>query len=886
MTDALRDRTLVAWVVVAIATTTIALLRVEPVAGLLGPRATTLGPMVATLGLVAQLMHSTRVAFVVRLAALATILAALSDPAPNAPDQLAAVISPVWTTVTSAVGSVARIAFVGLAIGAVLWVVASPSSSARPGQPAAKQVVTGSSIGPVTAAILRAFLRFGSALLAALMWLLIGGLAWLLAGRHGIALASDRATPDGMVDRAIAASGRIPLQLWRSSGGLLGRISEGWGRRQEHGVWLEPVALARDAEGEISESREWVPRTAESDAEHELRELAGALVAAYDVAMQERPSGRGGQPGHDPRSAPPPRPYRLIAARAWSRAEYHAVILRAEPAWAANAIGKVTLDQIVPSLDTLSSWTTDDLRRLRISDPRVATDPLRAAEPGLFLAFDRDGAEALEPTAADDIGRRAIDRALREAGLAGRFRFEGSDQGFDADVYEYRASFRTAGEWRELEAGWRSIQPAAALFARNEGIRMDTKLEPYAFTATISKPTPKFPSGEDVAYENVVARHRARLQQDLLRFIIGIDHAGDPQFLELGTETPHALIAGATGSGKSRSAVFSPLAQLMQFHPPHRLRISLLDSVKRELTALFGQAGHIERAVIADDGDKVVATIEAYVAEMDQRYRQLEGRERDPRALPDHLLVVEEWSDLRDLLDKDQLERVVRACNRIGQLGRSAGFYLMLVTQKASAEVIPPRLKTNFKLRIAGFLPSASDYGILFDQHRRLLPNIKGRLAIWAGDAEVRVVQGLFIGNDAIATIVEGTKGRIPPHIEPFLRQPPPEEDDELIPRRPTPGEIEALEPITVARILYRWQSEERTPVVASVRGTIDRVLWLGYRTAGRVERYTDVLADLERAGILRRTSSAPLAPRMLTTLAWPDAKAKLEARQDDLSDA
>jgi DNA segregation ATPase FtsK/SpoIIIE-like protein len=360
------------------------------------------------------------------------------------------------------------------------------------------------------------------------------------------------------------------------------------------------------------------------------------------------------------------------------------------------------------------------------------------------------------------------------------------------------------------------------------------------------------------------------LRRRRLAFVLGLDHRGEPVILELGAETPHLLVAGATGSGKSRSAVFSPLAQLLRLNDPSRLRVWLLDSVKRELTSLFADAPHVERSVTAEDGDDVVATLERFTAAMDARYRELAGREFDPARAAAHLLVVEEWADLRDLLDRDQLERVIRACSRVSQLGRAGGWHLALVTQKASAEVIPPRLKTNFKGRVAGYLPQASDYGILFDQHRQLLPNVKGRLAVSTDGHAVRVVQGLYIDNAAIRELVAGLRR---PHAEPADVPPP----DAPEPRAPTARDIETLDLLTLARLIYRWQADLDEPLVVSVRSMIDRVRSLGY-TPGRVERYTAGLSDLEARGILGRVGEGPQSPRRLTGLTWAETAALLSA--------
>ena len=312
--------------------------------------------------------------------------------------------------------------------------------------------------------------------------------------------------------------------------------------------------------------------------------------------------------------------------------------------------------------------------------------------------------------------------------------------------------------------------------------------------------------------------------------------------MELGHETPHLLVAGATGTGKSRSAVFSPLLQLLEINPPARLGLWLLDSVKREVTRMFGDAPHIRHAVVAEDADAVVVTIERFAAEMDARYRELRGREFDPATGQSQLCIVEEFGDLVLLLDKADLERFVRAVTRIGQLGRAAGFHLVLVTQKASAVVVSPRVKSNLGLRVCGYFPNVADYGIVLDEHRRLLPNVKGRLAVGTSSGIV-VCQGLYADNETIHRRIRALRG---------TRTSTPHSTERAW---PTQADIDRLDDTTLLRLLYAWRAADNGDLTVTVRGLAEHVRTLGL-TPGRIERLTEALARLEAAGVLDRTSS------------------------------
>ncbi|MGK2849380.1 MAG: FtsK/SpoIIIE domain-containing protein [Candidatus Limnocylindrales bacterium] len=816
-------------------------------------------------------------AFLARLAVWLLLARLIAEPAPTVVDAaaswLASLLAPIAAGVRTALGAIAGLLLLGAVVGSMMGGQSAPTPATSK-----STVRTGSSLGPVAAGLLRLASRASITLFVLALWLLLAAGSWTVAGIAGLRIALGRLEAISRPQRGIAF---LAASLSRGGTGvaaLLKRRSTGWGRHESLGAWLSPVAIERDAAGDRVDAIAWLRDPREDAEERELRELTSALVAAFDVALVSGGSNRkGSDGGQDPRQqAPRPYPYRIEALRAWSRPGFHAVVIRATPTTANAVLAKVTAEQLLPTLDAETSWTATELRGLRLSDRRVADDPLRGGEPGVFVALERHVPLATSPSVALDPGQAAIERALKEAGLAERYRLARTDIGFDADTYEYRASFSTSTEWRELETSWKALTPSVALFARESGVRMETRLEPYGFLAVIPKPTPEFPSGEATDWSRVVTRYEPVLRKRPLSFVMGLDHRGEPLIMELGTQTPHLLVAGSTGSGKSRSAVFSPLAQLMRTHEPTRLRMWLLDSVKRELSSLFGDSPFVERRVVAEDGDDVVALLEAFTASMDARYRDQAGREFDLKRDAAQLLVVEEWADLRDLLDKDQLERVIRAMNRVGELGRAAGHHAILVTQKASAEVIPPRLKTNFKGRVAGYL-EARDNGIVFDVQRRLLPNVKGRLAVSLGGNEIHIVQGLYIDNPTIRGLVEGQKAGAPsaPILVPVpvLAQP-------TEPRAPTAREVETLDLRTLARLIYRWQAELDDPLVVSVRTIVDRVRSLGH-TPGRVERYTVGLGELERLGILGRTSDGAQSPRRVA-VDWERASVILEHAESD----
>lgn len=806
------------------------------------------------------------------------------DPARNLPDLL-------WTATDvglARVGAAIRWAVGGLLVlGVAAMVIGSMVGGPSGSSPARRTVTTGSSVHPLVAMLLRLVLRLalGTAFLAVRLILL--AVAWTLDGRTGIAVLLGRET--GPVSRASAAlitaagaSGRA--NSW--SGALVGRASAGWGRgRVEHGVWIEPVAIVRDEDG-TRHDEPWVPDARMTLVDRELRELCTALLAAMDVVLQGAPRGGSGKadsdPGGDPRrqgsAGPRLTPYRLAIARAWSTPDYHAVVIQAtQPA--GTAVARATMDVLLPALDSASGWAAEDLRSMiHLSDRRVAADPLRGGAVGLTVAMDRQPAEEQAPV-NEEPTRAAIDRALHEAGLARRFRFESTEDGYDAVVHEYRASFRNAAEFAAAEAEWKGLQAAIALYARTRDVRLESVIDPtYAFTASFPKPAAEFPSGAAIDWRTVVTRHPAPSGRPM-RLCIGVLATSEPVWIEVSGESAHLLLSGASGGGKT-TTLLGIICSVLHNHlvtprsgPMPELVI--VDAVKQELSSRLGPAA--TEIVSASDPDAVLDLLQRFTQAMDERYAQLGGRPFDPKTMPRRLLVVEEAGDVQDLMDTNQRTEFTRMITRLVSVGRACGISVVLSLQRASSggaggAVLGPRIRSGLA-RVTHFQNQAADYALALDRPvRRLLPRIPGRAALIDGQGEIIVFQALRISDTDIAEVV----GRVAQHRG--AGTPPPVTTEEPEPQRPTAAEAARLDTITTLRLVFLAQQEADHPASVSVRGLMDQVRSMGY-TAGRTERYTAALAQLEELGILEPSwpGIATSPRRLVAGLTWERAAAIVE---------
>jgi S-DNA-T family DNA segregation ATPase FtsK/SpoIIIE len=160
--------------------------------------------------------------------------------------------------------------------------------------------------------------------------------------------------------------------------------------------------------------------------------------------------------------------------------------------------------------------------------------------------------------------------------------------------------------------------------------------------------------------------------------------------------TPHLLIAGTTGSGKT-NLLTSAVISLAHLNDARRLSIVALDPKGVDLHCLNGLP-HLAGPVVRDAVD-CVPVLQDVLAEMDRR--KVRGVE------PTHRIVVaiDEVADLMDVAG----DEVEFALKRIMQVGRGLGIHVIAATQKPTAAQVGPIIKANFPVRIVGSVASTND---------------------------------------------------------------------------------------------------------------------------------------------------------------------------------
>ena len=314
----------------------------------------------------------------------------------------------------------------------------------------------------------------------------------------------------------------------------------------------------------------------------------------------------------------------------------------------------------------------------------------------------------------------------------------------------------------EIKAGTKvskllSIQREIALALAAKDVRIQAPI-PGKNTIGIELPNQIVSS---VSFKEVLNRMPDVNEKNLLAVGLGKDIMGKVKWMEINT-TPHLLVAGATGSGKS-VCMNCIITSILMRTKPDQVKLVMVDPKKVELS-MYNGIPHLLCPVVTDPKKASIA-LKNIVAEMEKRYdifertknKNIKGYnefcERNPeyQKMPYIVVIIDELADLMLVAAKEVEDSIMR----ITQMARAAGIHLIVATQRPSTDVITGVVKANIPSRISFAVSSSIDSRTILDSTgaEKLLG--KGdMLFLPMGENSATRIQGAFISEEEILKVV------------------------------------------------------------------------------------------------------------------------------------
>ncbi|NJD24046.1 MAG: DNA translocase FtsK [Betaproteobacteria bacterium] len=280
-----------------------------------------------------------------------------------------------------------------------------------------------------------------------------------------------------------------------------------------------------------------------------------------------------------------------------------------------------------------------------------------------------------------------------------------------------------------------------------------------------------------------------------LTVCLGKDIGGLPVVADL-AKTPHLLVAGTTGSGKS-VGVNAMILSMLYKAEPDQVRLIMVDPKMLELSIYEG-IPHLLAPVVTDMKQAANA-LHWCVTEMEKRYKlmsamgvrniaglnsKIKEAEKHGQHIPNPLtltpetpeplktmpyivVIIDELADLMMVVGKKVEEQIAR----LAQKARASGIHLVLATQRPSVDVITGLIKANIPTRLSFQVSSKIDSRTILDQMgAEALLGMGDMLYLAPGHGYPTRVHGAFVSDDEVHRVVEHLKSTgTPEYVEDIL---------------------------------------------------------------------------------------------------------------------
>lgn len=291
---------------------------------------------------------------------------------------------------------------------------------------------------------------------------------------------------------------------------------------------------------------------------------------------------------------------------------------------------------------------------------------------------------------------------------------------------------------------------------------------------------------QTVSMHSVIASKRFQEEQKMrLPVAIGKTITNEVFMFDL-AKTPHLLVAGATGQGKS-VGLNAIITSLLYKKHPAELKFVLVDPKMVEFSIYKPLLRHYmaampdqeDRDIIITDCQKVINTLNSLVIEMEDRYTLLadanvrnvedynekfNSRRLNPekevenlqthkllhhRFMPYLVIVIDEYGDFIMQAGKE----VERPIQRLAQKARAVGMHMILATQRPDVKIVTGTIKANIPTRIAFRTQSIVDSRTVLDSKGADQLVGKGDM-LYSGGGNLTRIQCAFVDTPEVEAIV------------------------------------------------------------------------------------------------------------------------------------
>ncbi|MCL2183813.1 MAG: DNA translocase FtsK [Chitinispirillia bacterium] len=427
----------------------------------------------------------------------------------------------------------------------------------------------------------------------------------------------------------------------------------------------------------------------------------------------------------------------------------------------ADALEDVSLTEGESSGDILADSGNSGGGDINVNVFRAPSKPYRLPSPDVIA----DPPPLSEMVNEDTIYRNSaiLEKTLKSFGIAGKV----TDVSKGPVVTRYEM---------EIEAGTKvsrvvNLQNDISLAVGGLPVRIQA---PIPGKAAIGIELPN-PVRQNIPFKRILVSDAFRESTADIPVVIGSTISGGSYVTDI-AKTPHLLIAGTTGSGKS-VCMNSIICSMLMTKTPEELRLIMIDPKVVEM-ANFADIPHLLAPVVHDPKEAVKA-LQWGVNEMERRYKliaksgakKLETfnervrngeladvlEEDENRPLPLIVIIIDELADLMMTASKD-IEALIM---RITQKARAAGIHLIVATQRPSVDIVTGKIKSNLPSRIGFRTVQAVDSRTILDRigAEKLLGQ-GDMLFLRNGATDIERYHGAFISEKEVDAIVNDIKSQ------------------------------------------------------------------------------------------------------------------------------